>query len=378
MNQIYHFVSSFFLVKIKFIMKVGIIGNNLTCLALAKALVNQEIFVDIFYKDKKIVTDKTRTIGISKSNIDYFNKNISNIDKFSWPIKKIKIYSENSNNKEIIKFENQSDNLFSIVENYKLFNQLRTELKRNKFCKYKNNISYKDLSKINCNLLINCDQEHEITKKFFLKKFEKKYESIAYTTLIDHKILSSNDIAIQIFTKKGPIAFLPISNKKTSVVYSVQTKKLDTFDFKDSIIKLNMNYQIRKINKISKFHLKSSNLRKYYKNNILAFGDILHKLHPLAGQGFNMVLRDIKNLLEIIINRVELGLPLDQAVCFEFQKKTKSNNLIFSEGINFIYESFNFKNKIKGDFIDSSVKLIGKNKLVNKYLKKIADEGLQI
>ena len=48
------------------------------------------------------------------------------------------------------------------------------------------------------------------------------------------------------------------------------------------------------------------------------------------------------------------------------------------EGINLIYESFNFKNKVKGDFIDKSVKLIGKNKLLNKYLKKIADEGLQI
>tara|TARA_B100000886_G_scaffold296254_1_gene223386 strand:+ start:1622 stop:2701 length:1080 start_codon:yes stop_codon:yes gene_type:complete len=359
-------------------MKVGIIGNNLTCLVLAKALVNQEIFVDIFNSDKKIDIDKTRSIGISKSNIDYFNKNISNINKFSWPIKKIKIYSENSNNEEIIKFKNKSDNLFSIIENYKLFNQLKTELKKNKFFKYKNNISYKGLNKINCNLIINCDQEHEITKKFFSKKFEKKYESIAYTTLIDHKILSSNDTAIQIFTKKGPIAFLPLSNKKTSVVYSVQTKRSDTFDIKNSINKFNLNYQIKKINKVSKFNLKSSNLRKYYKNNILAFGDILHKLHPLAGQGFNMTLRDIKNLLEIINNKIELGLPLDQRVCLEFQKKVKSNNLIFSEGINFIYESFNFKNKIKGDFIDRSVKLIGKNKLVNKYLKKIADEGLQI
>ena len=94
-------------------MKVGIIGNNLSCLALAKALVNLEIFVDIFYTDKKIDIDKTRTIGISKTNIDYFNKNISNINKFSWPIKKIKIYSENSNNKKIIGFENQSKILFS-------------------------------------------------------------------------------------------------------------------------------------------------------------------------------------------------------------------------------------------------------------------------
>ena len=372
----YHLI---FLVKIKFIMKVGIIGNNLTCLVLAKALVNQHIFVDTFYKDKKIIVDKTRTIGISKSNVDYFNKNISNISKFLWPIKKIKIYSENSNNEEIIGFGNQSENLFSIVENHKIFNQLIAELKNNKFFKYKNIISYNNLNNINCDLLINCDQENEITKKFFSQKFEKKYESIAHTTLIDHKTLPSNDVAIQIFTKRGPMAFLPVSNKRTSIVYSVQKKKFDnTFDIKNSIMKFNLNYQIKKINKVSRFDLKSSNLRKYYKNNILAFGDILHKLHPLAGQGFNMTLRDVKNLLEIITSRIELGLPLDQSVCIEFQKKVKSNNLIFSEGINFIYESFNFKNKIKGDFIDRSVKLIGKNKLVNKFLKKIADEGLQI
>ena len=372
----YHLI---FLVKIKFIMKVGIIGYNLTCLSLAKALVNQEIFVDIFYKDKKNNVDKTRTIGISKSNIDYFNKNISDIKKISWPINKIKIYSENSNNKEIIKFENKGENLFSIVENYKIFHQLNTELKNNKFFKYKNTISYKDINNINCDLLINCDQEHEVTKKFFLKKFEKKYESTAYSTVIEHKVLSPNDIATQIFTKKGPLAFLPISKKKTSVVYSVQTNRSDdAFDIKNSIMQFNLNYQIKKINKVSKFNLRSLNLRKYYKNKILAFGDILHKLHPLAGQGFNMTLRDIKNLLEIVKNRVDLGLPLDQSVCREFQKRVKSNNLIFSEGINFIYESFNFKNRIKGDFIDRSAKLISKNKLVNKYLKKIADEGLQI
>ena len=57
-------------------MKVCIIGNNLTSLALAKALINKEIFVDIFYKNKKINIDKTRTIGLSKTNVNYFNKNI--------------------------------------------------------------------------------------------------------------------------------------------------------------------------------------------------------------------------------------------------------------------------------------------------------------
>jgi len=358
-------------------MKVAIIGNNLTSLALAKALVNKEIFVDLFYKDKNTSIDKTRTIGISKSNIDYFNKNISNINQILWPIKRIKVYSENSREKEIIEFEDSRHNLFSIVENFKIYNQLSNELKKNKFLKFKNSTNYKKLNKINYDLLINCDRKHEITKKFFLKKLEKNYESIAFTTVIEHKKLTSNNTAVQVFTSKGPIAFLPMSSKKTSIVYSVRTKKNnDTLDIKNSILKFNSNYQIKKINKVSKFNLKSSNLRKYYKDNILAFGDLLHKIHPLAGQGFNMTLRDIEKLLIIISDKIKLGLPLDQSVCVKFEKLAKSNNLVFSEGINFIYESFNFQNRIKSNFIDKTIKLIGKNRLINRYFKKIADEGL--
>ena len=124
--------------------------------------------------------------------------------------------------------------------------------------------------------------------------------------------------------------------------------------------------------------MKSLNLRSYYNGNILAFGDLLHKLHPLAGQGFNMSIRDIKNLLEIIDNKIKLGLPLDQNVCSEFEKKTRSKNFIFSEGIDFIYECFNTENKIRNSFIDTTVKYIGRNKVINKYFKKVADLGLQI
>ena len=69
-------------------------------------------------------------------------------------------------------------------------------------------------------LLVNCDSLNIITKKYFNKKFEKEYNSRAYTTIITHeKIL--NNVAVQIFTKKGPLAFLPISETQTSVVYSI-------------------------------------------------------------------------------------------------------------------------------------------------------------
>ncbi len=360
-------------------MRICIIGNSLTSLTLAKALVNKEIFVDIFYKNKNINLDKTRTIGISKSNINFFNNEISKINKILWPIKKIKIFSENSGEEELIGFEEPNNHLFSIINNFRLYSQLNSELNKIKYYKAKKDVPLKKLINLDYDLIINCDPNHSITKKFFSKKFEKKYDSYAFTTIIEHKNLALNNIAIQIFTKKGPMAFLPISNNKTSIVYSMRTKDDEpNLDIRKLINKFSSNFEIKKINKISKFKLKSFNLRNYYKSNMLAFGDLLHKLHPLAGQGFNMSLRDIKKLLDIIDKKIELGLALDQSVCIEFQNKTKTGNFVFSEGIDFIYEYFNSENKIKNNLIDMSIKHIGKNKYMNDYFKKIADEGLQV
>ena len=61
-------------------MRVCILGCGLTSLTLAKALVNQNIYVEIFTNKKKKTIDKSRTIGITKSNVDYLNDNIVNIE----------------------------------------------------------------------------------------------------------------------------------------------------------------------------------------------------------------------------------------------------------------------------------------------------------
>ena len=63
-------------------MKVSILGNGLTSLTLAKLLVNQGINVDIFSDQKDTIDNKIQTLGISKSNLDFFNENILNIEKF--------------------------------------------------------------------------------------------------------------------------------------------------------------------------------------------------------------------------------------------------------------------------------------------------------
>jgi 2-octaprenyl-6-methoxyphenol hydroxylase len=356
-------------------MTVCILGNSLTALTLAKTLVNNKISVDLFFNKKNYKIDGSRTIGIAKNNINFFNKNIINIEKIIWKLKRIEIFSDNLKKERLISFKASKDHLFSIVKNNKLYQLLDKDLSKNKFFKSKflnkKNISLLDKYE----LVINCDSSNFITNRYFSKKIIKDYNSNAYTTIIKHDQIL-NDTAVQIFTKKGPIAFLPISNRETSVVYSVYNTNNQKEENIEQLLKdKNFKYKITNIKKINSFELKSINLRSYYHNNILAFGDLLHKLHPLAGQGFNMTIRDIKILTNIIRKKLDVGLPLDSSVCSEFQKKLKHKNFIFSNSIDLIHEFFNIERKMKNNLLSKSVKLISNYPTINKIFTKIADRG---
>ena len=357
-------------------MRVCVVGDGLSALTLAKAIVNQNICIDIYARKKTKSINQTRTIGISKNNSDFFNNNIINIKKLLWKLNKIEIFTENLKNEKLLNFENKNDQLFSIIKNHELYKVLEKDLSKSKYFKKfivkKDNLSFIN----NYDLIINCDYAHAITKKYFSKKIIKKYDSLAYTTIITHKKIANNS-ATQIFTKLGPLAFLPISNNETSVVYSIQypfNKKKPNIE--ELIHYYNSKYEINKINKVENFELQSLNLRSYYYNNILAFGDLLHKIHPLAGQGYNMTIRDIMVITKIIKKRFELGLPLDTSVSEEFENNLKHKNYIFSNGIDLIYEFFNLEKKTKNNILSKSVKLMGSNPSINKIFTKIADKGI--
>ena len=355
-------------------MKVCILGGSLTSLTVAKALINKGIYVDIFFDQRKQIQDKSRTLGISKSSIEFFNKEILNIEKLLWNINKIEINSENLDNKQILNFENNNQMLFSITENFKLYNYLLLNIKKSTYLKFK--VKKESLNHIRkkYQLIINCEKNNELTKKYFHKKLSKNYDCYAYTAIMEHKKLSNNHVALQVFTKNGPLAFLPISNMKTSLVYSFQGK--NDFDFKKEVKKYNQRYQIIKISEPKKTILNSSDLRNYYHDNILAFGNLAHKIHPLAGQGFNMSIRDLKELLRIVQFKLDHGLELDRSICQEFEKKRKHKNFIFASGIDIIYELFKFESKTKNDTLSRLIKSLGNHKFINKTFSKFADVGI--
>ena len=60
----------------------------------------------------------------------------------------------------------------------------------------------------------------------------------------------------------------------------------------------------------------------------------------------------------------------------EFENKCKSKNFIFSNGIDYVYEFFNFERKTNSKLLSKSVKILCENPMINKFFTRVADRGI--
>ena len=347
-------------------MKICLLGNNLTNLVLANILIKKKINVDIISQSKQPLSKNTvRTIAISNKNHEFLRQNIKGFSNLGWPTEKIKIYSAKNKSSELFEFKNKNQSNFFLLKYSVLYNLM----KKNKFLKfiYIKNYNLNDIKKRDYNLIINSEQNNPITKKYFQKKIEKNYKSLAHTAIIDHKKIE-NKIASQIFTKNGPLAFLPLSKNQTSIVFSNNsTKLMDKLSLLKIINKYNHQYVITKISDVESVGIKFLVLRDYFFKNILSFGDLIHKVHPLAGQGFNMTIRDIKSLSNILEENIKLGIEDGEIIAENFQKINKHINFMYGLGIDTINSFFKFDNKLKNNLSGPLFKILKGNKFLNKY-----------
>ena len=353
-------------------MNICLLGNNLTNLVLANILLKKKINVDIISQAKPtLLTNTVRTIAISNENYKFLKENIKGVSNLGWPTEKIKIYSDKNKSSELFEFKNNNQKNFYLLKYSALYNLM----KKNKFLKFiqLKNYNLDVIRKRNYDLIINSEQNNPITKKYFQKKIEKNYKSLAHTAIIDHKKIE-NKIATQIFTKKGPIAFLPLSNNQTSIVFSNNsTKLMDKLSLLQIINKYNRQYKINKISDVESVGIKFLVLRDYIFKNILSFGDLIHKVHPLAGQGFNMTIRDIKSLSNILDENIKLGINDGEIIAQKFQEKNKHLNFIYGLGIDTINTFFNFDSKLKNNLSEPIFKLLKGNKILNKYATSLSN-----
>jgi 2-octaprenylphenol hydroxylase len=118
------------------------------------------------------------------------------------------------------------------------------------------------------------------------------------------------DTAWQRFLPGGPLALLPLDNDYSSIVWSLPADqagrylKLSNDDFCRRLAEAS-EYRLGSILETSKraaFPLLGSQAQSYVRPGIALIGDAAHTIHPLAGQGVNLGIKDAVVLAEILLS----------------------------------------------------------------------------
>ena len=388
--------------------KVCIIGGGLTGLITALVLSKSNLKIDLITGNINQSYESNRTTAISHENCNFLKKLriFKFLQKEFWPCSQMKLYSEIEPGKfsEIFEIKKNKQNMKQILymmNNSKIIKYLVKKIKKEKSIKFKakdkisdifdagllKSVKFKNKNKSRYNLIIVCSGKNSnLSKKYFNNGvFEHSYKETSITTVLEHNFLQ-NIVARQIFLDNGILAILPISNTKTSIVWSIKKNFVSHDKIKnDLFIKKKILFYtkkfLKKIKFISKLEYRDLNLvirKNYYQNRVLLFGDALHVVHPLVGQGFNMVLRDLESLKKILESKINLGLDIGSLdVLSEFSKETKSRNFLYSIGIDFIKNFFSYQNEYFKKFRDKMITAINKEKNVKNIFFNFADKGFK-
>ena len=377
--------------------KICIIGGNLTGLITAIALSKLNCQIDLITGNVNQNHKSNRTIAISENNLDFLNKlNITkSLKKEMWPCSKMQLYTEIKSEKfsELFEINNshKEKKIFYMLENSKIMKFMISKIKQIKSISIKSHEKISEITssgvlksvKINnkefkYNLIIICagNNSNLVKNLFNNQTIEKSYREISITAILNHKSLKNNT-ARQIFLNNEILALLPISNSKTSIVWSVKDnmKKKNVFLLKKKIKLYAKNYlkNVSFATNIEHRELKFLVRNQYFLDRILLFGDALHIVHPFVGQGFNMTLRDLISLKKILNKKINLGLDIGSSdILSEFSNEIKSGNFAFALGVDFLKNSFSFK-KLR----DDTLKILNKSNFAKDIFFNVADKGLK-
>jgi 2-octaprenyl-6-methoxyphenol hydroxylase len=143
------------------------------------------------------------------------------------------------------------------------------------------------------------------------------YDQMGLVATVEHE-LAHNGRAEEHFTPSGPFAILPLPGSRSSLVWSERTEAaqrmlaLPMQEFEQEL-KLRFGDHLGEVKLISGRHgypLAMYLAETFTAPRLALVGDAAHVLHPLAGLGFNLGLRDVAALADCIHDAASLGLDI--------------------------------------------------------------------
>lgn len=140
---------------------------------------------------------------------------------------------------------------------------------------------------------------------------QKNYHQTALITNVTPS-KKHNNVAYERFTETGPLAFLPMQANRCSVVWTLQPQQAEellALDDEHLLAQLQQRFgfrlgQFTKVGKRQIYPLTLQAASQTVNGRVLIIGNAAHSMHPVAGQGFNLALRDIAILSELIVESI--------------------------------------------------------------------------
>ena len=148
--------------------------------------------------------------------------------------------------------------------------------------------------------------------------------------------------AEQHFLPAGPFAMLPLKGRFSSIVWNErpeEAERLCAAPEAEFIEELERRFSprlgaLKRVGEARAFPLEFRFARSYVAERLALIGDAAHLVHPLAGQGLNLGLRDVATLAEVVVEQLRLGLdPGAREPLAEYQRRRRFDALTSGLGM---------------------------------------------
>lgn len=148
-----------------------------------------------------------------------------------------------------------------------------------------------------------------------IRTVEWEYGQTGIVTTVSHEFPHEGR-AYQHFLPGGPLAFLPLPGNTSSIVWTLGKDKAERLLRTDDAgfdMELAMSAgpelgEITSLGPRGGFPLGLMVARAFAVQRLALVGDAAHKVHPLAGQGLNLGLKDVAALAEVVVDSLRLGI----------------------------------------------------------------------
>jgi 2-octaprenyl-6-methoxyphenol hydroxylase len=153
------------------------------------------------------------------------------------------------------------------------------------------------------------------------------------------------------FLPAGPFAILPLTGKRSSLVWTENRNEaaritgLSEDEFHAELEKrfgLHLG-EVKALDKPRAFPLGYFVARSFVAERLALVGDAAHVIHPIAGQGLNMGLKDVAALAEVVVDAARLGIDLGQADVLErYQRWRRFDTMamgLATNSLNFLFSN---------------------------------------